>query len=213
MGVIKQGILGGFSGKVGSIVGTSWKGIAVMKALPLSVANPRTASQVGQRTKFTTIVELGSALLSSIVKPLWDRFAQKQSGYNAFISTNVDKVSSVGVIDFQNVKMSVGSLTSAPIDVATAINNSASVTFDFVNNSGTGSALPSDEVYAVCINQTTGAVASQENILTRADEYVTIIMPANNVTGQKLACYLSFRRADGTIVSDSSYLEKTVTAS
>ena len=48
MGILKQGILGGFSGKVANVVGTSWKGIAVIKAMPLSVANPKTAGQVAQ---------------------------------------------------------------------------------------------------------------------------------------------------------------------
>lgn len=70
MATIKQGILGGFSGRVGTIVGTSWKGIAVMKSLPLSVANPKTAGQVGQRTKFSSVVALASVILSSIIKPL-----------------------------------------------------------------------------------------------------------------------------------------------
>ena len=46
MAKVRQGILGGFRGRVGNIVGTGWKGIAVMKSLPLTVANPRTAGQV-----------------------------------------------------------------------------------------------------------------------------------------------------------------------
>ena len=31
MGTIKKGILGGFSGKVGTVVGASWKGISYMR--------------------------------------------------------------------------------------------------------------------------------------------------------------------------------------
>ena len=57
MGVIKQGILGGFSGKVANIVGSSWKGIPVIKSLPLSVANPQTAAQTTQRNKLKGVVE------------------------------------------------------------------------------------------------------------------------------------------------------------
>jgi hypothetical protein len=34
MGIIKQGILGGFSGKVGNVVGGTWKGIDYMRVLP-----------------------------------------------------------------------------------------------------------------------------------------------------------------------------------
>jgi hypothetical protein len=31
MGIIKQAVPGGFSGKVGTVIGSSWKGIAVMR--------------------------------------------------------------------------------------------------------------------------------------------------------------------------------------
>jgi len=52
MGTIKKGILGGFSGKVGTVVGSSWKGISYMRSLPLKVRNPRTLRQLDQRSKF-----------------------------------------------------------------------------------------------------------------------------------------------------------------
>ena len=99
MGVIKRGILGGFSNKVGNVVGSTWKGIAVVKSMPLSVANPRSAGQVKQRTFFKHMTILASGTLSSIIKPLWDRFASNMSGYNAFISTNRFAITSLGEID------------------------------------------------------------------------------------------------------------------
>ena len=40
MGKIKQGILGGFKGKVGTVIGSSWNGIAYMKGQAQSVRNP-----------------------------------------------------------------------------------------------------------------------------------------------------------------------------
>ena len=46
MGIIKKGILGGFSGKVGNVVGASWKGIDYIRSLPSTVRNPRTPRQV-----------------------------------------------------------------------------------------------------------------------------------------------------------------------
>jgi hypothetical protein len=41
MGKINQGILGGFSGKVGSVVGGSWKGISYMRGKAVSTKNPQ----------------------------------------------------------------------------------------------------------------------------------------------------------------------------
>ena len=51
MGKISQGILGGVSGKVGNVVGGSWKGIDYLKIMPASVANPQTPAQMDQRSK------------------------------------------------------------------------------------------------------------------------------------------------------------------
>ena len=53
MAIIKQGILGGFSGKIGNVVGGSWKGINYMRVLT-KPSNPNSEKQVNQRTKFTT---------------------------------------------------------------------------------------------------------------------------------------------------------------
>lgn len=89
MGIIKQGILGGFSNKVGAVVGSSWKGIAVMKAKPLSVANPRTTKQVNARSTFSDVSKIASAMLSPVIADCWNRWAKKKSGYNEFVQKNI----------------------------------------------------------------------------------------------------------------------------
>ena len=62
MGKIKQGILGGFRGTVGTVVGSSWNGIAYMKGKPQSVRNPRTEDQVQQRNFFKDLQQLVAQL-------------------------------------------------------------------------------------------------------------------------------------------------------
>lgn len=92
MGVIKQGILGGFQNKVGAVIGSNWKGIATMRSRPISVANPRTGKQVSVRSEFATLVKMASALNATLIRPYWSRFAQKKTGANAFISANYGKL-------------------------------------------------------------------------------------------------------------------------
>ena len=58
MGKIKQGILGGFKGKVGTVIGASWNGIAYMRGLAQSVKNPKTAAQLTQRAFFREVQDL-----------------------------------------------------------------------------------------------------------------------------------------------------------
>lgn len=95
MGVIKQGILGGFQNKVGAVIGSNWKGIATMRSRPISVANPKTGKQVAVRSEFTILVKMASALNATLIRPYWSRFAQKKTGANAFISSNYGKLAGV----------------------------------------------------------------------------------------------------------------------
>src|SRR5690554_8159341 len=85
MGVISQGILGGVSGKVGNVVGGSWKGIDYIRIKPSSVANPRTEGQVNQRNKFTITLEYLQAT-SDFIKIGYKSFAVKKTGFNAAMS-------------------------------------------------------------------------------------------------------------------------------
>lgn len=63
MGKIKQGILGGFSGKVGTVVGSYWNGIFYMKALPQSSRKGGGSSkQKMQRGYFKELVTLSMSL-------------------------------------------------------------------------------------------------------------------------------------------------------
>lgn len=66
MGIIKQGITGGFSGNVGNVIGGSWKGIAYMRIRPVSVANPQTDLQMDQRSKFAVTIKFLEPLTEAL---------------------------------------------------------------------------------------------------------------------------------------------------
>ena len=52
MGKIKQGVLGGFSGKVGAVVGSRWKSVYYMRGLTDHVNDKNSLKQQAQRAKF-----------------------------------------------------------------------------------------------------------------------------------------------------------------
>lgn len=121
MAVLKQGIMGGFSGKIGNVIGTSWKGIAVMKAMPLSVANPRTAAQITNRERFQTSVLFAQSILVDTIKPCLDRAAQKMSGYNMFLSVNAQLFDETTITTPASLKISSGRVASAGSDLAGSV--------------------------------------------------------------------------------------------
>ena len=78
---IKQGILGGFSGKVGTVVGSTWKSVHYMRALAVSFSDPRTEKQKNQRSKFTAAVNFTKAM-TPFLRFGYKEFSGQQSAFN-----------------------------------------------------------------------------------------------------------------------------------
>ena len=72
-GVITGGILGGFSGKVGAVVGGKWKNTDYMRGYVIP-ANPKSEGQQDQRGKIGRLVSIAKSVLSTIVQPFWNPF-------------------------------------------------------------------------------------------------------------------------------------------
>jgi hypothetical protein len=211
MGIIKQGILGGVSNKVGSVIGTSWKGIAVLRSFPQSVANPRTTPQVNQRTKFAAVVAFASKINSGIIKPLWDRFAQRQSGNNAFVSRNIDNFNTSGVLSAPStLEISRGKMTATPILTAVADASLQSIEVTWADDLTDSFQALTDEAFICAYNATTGFLFGEQS-QARQDEAGTLGNFDVNV-GNTIHVWLAFRRLDGTVVSNTSYLQATVQA-
>lgn len=153
MGKIYQGILGKVSGKVGSVVGSSWKGIPTVRIYNETVANPRTAAQVENRGHFATVTAIGSSLLASIVKPFWDRFALKQSGYNAFVNANMRG------LDFESIPttivLSKGNLAMPTISPS-FVQDAEDIKVTWNPNERQRYDLSTDKLWAVLMNKDTG---------------------------------------------------------
>ena len=84
MGKIKQGILGGFRGTVGTVVGSSWNGIAYMKGKPQSVKNPKTDAQLQQRGFFRDLQQLVAQLSDEQLASLFPTVTRGMTRRNMF---------------------------------------------------------------------------------------------------------------------------------
>lgn len=87
MGTIKQGILGGFKGKVGTVVGSSWKGIAYMKGQAQHVKNPRTAGQIYHRDAIKAVT-MALRPITSTLRLTFAEHTNKMSAFNKAVSVN-----------------------------------------------------------------------------------------------------------------------------
>ena len=211
MGTIKQGILGGFSGKVGTVVGGSWKGISYMRGRAQNVKNPRTEAQMEQRSKFALSLEFLKPI-TGYVRTGYKTFANKQTEFNAAMSyTCLNAITGTYpnyALDFSLALVSRGSLM--PAENATATATTGKVTLLWNDNSGVGDALATDLAMPLVFNKDKGEAVFNTAATTRADGTTDVNVPAN-WAGNKVEVYLGFVSADGKSVANSVYLgEKTL---
>lgn len=215
MAKIKQGILGGFSGKVASLVGTSWKGRAVMKSLPLSVANPRTESQVGQRNKFSKVAELASQILTQFVQPVENPISGNISGYNLFCKDNKTAFDAAGDLVAANLCAGGGkiiNLESASINPHVGL---PSLELTWSNSEDISALRLTDKVFAFAIDETSGDLFITSGTKTRNAQNADLDAMVDGVTvvsGHKYAVIFACVSADGRDVSVKTFATE-VTAS
>ena len=106
MAKLHQGILGGFSGTVGTVIGYRRNNQWFMRAKPRAVANPRTEAQQAHRRQFGDMVSLASRLLPALKVGMRHYAPQHaMTAGNAFVHLNWTRE---GSISLKDMKLSVG---------------------------------------------------------------------------------------------------------
>lgn len=208
MGTIKQGILGGFSGKVGTVIGSSWKGISYMRGQAQHVKNPRSAGQVNQRTKFALVLSFLQPVVPYI-RVGYKSQAAKQTEFNAAFSYTIKNAVTGSypsyALDFTKIVVSKGGLTQVTGATATWDNNRNEVKIDWTDNSGVGNALATDKAMPFIYNKAKGETIYDTAGATRATHTQSLTVP-NDWEGDKVEVYLGMVSDDGKEVADSIYL-------
>lgn len=203
MATFKQGILGGFSGKVGGVIGSSWKGIDTMRSQPSSVTNPRTNAQVANRSRFKSVSQLAAAMLTTIVKPLNDRFAQKMSGFNDFCQRNAKVFDKTGTFLPGALILSKGKLT-APAELEVQLIGGGNMTVSFSPVITGSFDAGTDKVFAVVFSPEGEVLGVSSGVSLRSSGDVSVSIPSVVTSEDKPIMFVSFLRTDGTQVSDSN---------
>ena len=107
-----EGFLGGFSGKLGPVVGYQWNGKWCMRTRPDAVRNPRTQAQQEQRALFTEEVRLASHMRWAVTQALTQPArAAGMTAFNLFVSINQPAFSLADgrlAVDYAALQLSMG---------------------------------------------------------------------------------------------------------
>lgn len=209
MGKIKLGILDGVSGKVGNVVGSSWKGIDYIRAKADHRKNPRTEKQVNQRTRFKGVMSLALSLLSVIIRPIWNGRAGKMTGTNLFVKKNIGAFGTDGSIeDYSLLQFSVGDLPlPAGLSVLPddAVESGIKVSWENLLQQGNRN----DKLMLVAINATDDKVVSLMDLPdTRGDGAADVVLPFD--ARSEVHVYAFFADAGGNAFSPSVHSSLTI---
>lgn len=206
MGIIKRGILGGFRKKVANVVGSSWKGIAVIKSLPLSVANPNTLAQQLVRAKFRLCSRFASKILSSTIKPLWDRYAQQMSGYNMFVRRNIDVFNASVIITPSALRISEGIWGVCVPEVGIVNIPNQTIQIGWSGSTSLPNQSSTDIVFIVVARVFDDQVVAVSSSADRADLSVTIPVLFPIILGGDYYVWMATQDVTGRNVSNTSYI-------
>jgi len=213
MGKISQGILGGFSGKVGNVIGGSWKGIDYMRVKPASVANPRTEAQVDQRSRFSTVLQFLQPI-SGFLKVGFRNYAVKMTQFNSAMSYNV-KNAIIGVypdyvIDLDNVLISRGGLSGAlnPTVSSPAVGQ---VQFNWVDNSTDVNTKATDKAMVLVYNPDKNEAVYITEGAARSTESQNLTVP-NLYSGDTVHAFIAFISEDSKEIANSKFVGSVVVA-
>ena len=205
MAKLDNGILGGFSGKVGTVIGYRWRDRWCVRARPTHVHNPRTAAQTAHRMLFREMVQLAGALKEGLrigLKARADRDGMTEM--NAFCRLNWHEG---GRPDYGQLRVSEGPV--APVRFGAARLEGDVLRVAFEKNPTGRQACGSDGVRLLVFN----AVRCQ-SVLTQAvarrSGSLAVALPTGWV-GEELHLY-GFVEDSAGRCSSSSYVEMEVAA-
>lgn len=211
MAVIKSGILGGLSGSIGNVTGSSWKGVPVLRTKPLSVANPNTPAQQAVRTPWSLLTKLGSSITGAILQPVWNGIASKMSGYNLFMQKNAQLAfSSLGDFVPTGLSVSPGTLPSAAVSVDDLASPTV-MSFNVATALPSVQALPTDKLYAVVVDIDGIYLGSVSGTVTRSVGAFSVVANRTLLNGERVYVYAFFMSADGKRIFAQSYVQGMVT--
>lgn len=207
MGLYNKGILGPFSGKVGTVVGSSWRGKNIMRSLPKVVSHTPSESQELQRKKFSFVSEFLTPIANVITLYFGSNSSEKTRMNQAMsyhLKNAVDYVAPNYEMLYNRVLISKGDLTGTENATAGAPAPNE-IKFNWEDNSGQGEALATDVLVVVVYEPINQLYYTSLNAGVRSDANTTVTLPTY-FAGFEVYSWITFASADGKRYATSSAL-------
>ena len=211
MATISKGILGGFSGKVGPVVGATWRGMDVIRSRPKSSRRTPSEKQLEQQLKFKLAISFLQPI-KSIQSLYFGMGSGVKSRVNLAVSYTISEaiqmVAGLPELIYNKVLITRGELTSFQNAVLTTQPGGV-LHLEWEDNSTQGDAAPKDQVSIVCYCAELNNWEIYEGIVMRSDLMADVTLPAYCL-GKTMEVYAFLNNEKQTAASTSLYLGQHV---
>ena len=206
MATINNGILGGFSGTVGTVVGGNWKGIDYMRSKGKKAKDANSPAQQEQRSKFYLVrrfLQSMSDLISIGFKTKAVGMSAANSALAYIISDAVSGAYPDFSINYPEVMVTKGSLANAHAPKAASV-AAGVIAFDWLLTSDSiiTSAKANDRAILVVYCEELNQTAYRADILREAESGTLNVA---GFSGKRVHTWISFTSNNGKAVATSVY--------
>ncbi|WP_051285452.1 DUF6266 family protein [Aequorivita capsosiphonis] len=209
MGKIPDGIFGGFSGRVGRVVGYNWRGEDMLRKAPRKRAKDSgTVKQLEQREKFALVIKFLTPI-QEVVGAYFGNKYRSRSRFNLATSYNlINAVIAVPgggfALDYSKVLLSKGGLRGMESGTIAAQPGSV-LELNWTDNSGQGSAADDDLVLVVVYSATQELFQIFNPAALRSEATVQLNLPTY-FSGEEVQVWGTMVSADRKAKAISSYM-------
>lgn len=207
MARITKGILGGFSGKVGTVVGASWRGQDIIRSIPKPSSRKATGRQMLQQLKFKLVIDFLKPL-TAIQNRYFGSGSGSKSRVNLAVSYTISEAVQVTAdlpeLVYNKVLITRGDLAGFQ-DIAAAVQPGNIIRLSWQDNSAQGNASATDKASAVCYSEDLGTFELFESVAVRTGLTSDLTLP-DYYSGKQVQVWAYFHNTEETSASNSSYL-------
>jgi hypothetical protein len=205
MAIYSKGILGEFSGTIGNVVGSSWRGIPVIRSKPVRKQTGSSIYQQQQRARFT--------LMSKFLRPLTDLLNQTfrhsavgMTSFNKAFSRNSHAISGEYPefrVDYSWVNLSEGRLPlgEPPVLISTV---PGKLQLTWKNGDGINRRLTSGRAFIAAYNEELDRWIFSQFILDKDSS--SCALDSDPFRGKQVQTYIGFISGGAHKISESRYM-------
>ena len=209
MGKIPDGIFGGFSGRVGRVVGYNWRGEGMLRKAPRKrPKNSGTEKQLEQREKFALVLKFLTPIQEVVGVYFGNKYRSRSrfnlaTGYNLTHAV-IDVPGGGFALDYSKVLISKGGLRGMESGTVAALPGRV-LELNWTDNSGQGSAADDDLVLVVVYSANQELFQIFNPAALRNEATVQLNLPTY-FSGEEVQVWGTIVSADRKAKAISSYM-------